>query len=436
MALFSPVGSEITVRRVPTTDRGLASGMVLKVKVPPDLVHGDVDEGYGKVADAFRANFANGREVGAAVSVYRDGIKVVDLWGGYRDGATMAPWQQDTMVNVFSTTKGVAALAVALAVSRGLFGYDDEVAAHWPEFAQAGKGAITVRQLLGHQAGLCVLKPAPTLADVAEPERLASILAEQRPIWAPGTRHGYHAITLGWYESELIRRTDPAGRTLGRFLAEEIAGPLGLDFYIGLPSSLSRDRVALLHHWRRAESLLHLKVMPMRMVAASFNPVGLLARAGCLPSDVAPWDGDYNRDEVRAIEIPSANGIGTASAIARLYGAAATADPALPLGSSVRDELTATPAPPALGERDKVLGVKARFSLGLSKPAFGAIFGSSDKAFGTPGFGGSLGFADPDTGIGFSYVMNRLGFHLYSDPRELALRQALFCDVLGARPQT
>lgn len=410
--------------------------MVLRVKVSPDLIDGDVDEGYGKIADAFRANFAGGREVGAAVSVYRDGVKVGDLWGGYRDGVTMACWQRDTMVNVFSTTKGVAALAVALAVSRGLFGYDDKVADHWPEFAQAGKGEITVRELLGHQAGLCVLKPVPSLADVADPQRLAPILAAQRPVWPPGTRHGYHAITLGWYESELIRRTDPAGRTLGRFLADEIAMPLGLDFCIGLPKSVSRQRVALLHHWKRAEGLLHLKAMPMRLVAASFNPVGLLTRAGCLPSNVTPWDGDYNRDDVRAIEIPSANGIGTASSIACLYGAAATAHPALPLSAPVRDALAAMPASPSRGERDKVLGVKVRFSLGLSKPGFGGVFGSSDAAYGTPGLGGSFGFADPDTGIGFSYVMNRLGFHLYSDPRELALRRALFCDVLGARPQT
>jgi CubicO group peptidase (beta-lactamase class C family) len=415
--------------------RDITTSMVLKVDVPQDLIGGDVDEGYGKVADAFRANFAGGHEVGAAVSVYRDGVKVVDLWGGYRDGFTRQPWRQDTMVNVFSSTKGVAALTVALAVSRGLFGYDDKVADHWPEFAQAGKGEVTIRQLLGHQSGLCALKPAPTLAEVADPDRLAPILAAQKPLWAPGTRHGYHAVTLGWYESELIRRTDPAGRTLGRFLADEIAGPLGLDLHIGLPAAVPRDRVAMLHQWKRAESLRHLGVMPAALVAASLNPFGLLARASSLPRDIKPWDGDYDRDEVRAVEIPSANGIGAASAIARLYGAAATADPALPLSRGVRDALTAMPAPPSGGERDKVLGVELLFSLGLSKPAFDAVFGSSGKAYGTPGFGGSFGFADPDTGVGFCYVMNRLGFHLYSDPRELALRQALFRDVLGARPQ-
>ncbi|MBV9722626.1 MAG: serine hydrolase, partial [Mycobacterium sp.] len=165
------------------------------------------------------------------------------------------------------------------------------------------------------------------------------------------------------------------------------------------------------------------------------NPVGLLARAGCLPRDVNPWGGDYNRDDVRAIEIPSANGIGTASAVAELYGAAAAGDAALGLTQPVLEELIAEPLAPSRGLRDRVLHVDVVYSLGLSKPAPLCVFGSSGKAFGTPGFGGSFGFADPDTGIGFAYLMNRLGFHLCSDPRELAVRQALFRDVLGARPQ-
>jgi CubicO group peptidase (beta-lactamase class C family) len=410
--------------------------MVLKVSVSPDLMGGDVEQGYGKVADAFRANFARGREVGAAVAVYHNGTKVVDLWGGYRNGLTREPWRHDTMVNMFSTTKGVAALAVAVAVARGLFDYDAKVADYWPEFAQAGKAEVTVRQLLGHQAGLCVLTPAPTVRDVADPVKLSAMLAAQKPVWPPGTRHGYHAITLGWYESELVRRTDPAGRTLGRFFADEIARPLGLNLHIGLPDSVRRERIAHLHHWSRAESLLHVSALPGALVAASLNPAGLLARAGCLPRDVNPWAGDYNRDDVRAVEIPSANGIGTAGAVAQLYGSAAAGDPALGLTAGVRDELMAEPVAPSHGPRDRVLRVDVAYALGLSKPVSLCRFGSSEKAFGTPGFGGSFGFADPDTGIGFAYVMNRMGFHLCSDPRELAVRQALFRDVLGARPQT
>jgi CubicO group peptidase (beta-lactamase class C family) len=193
--------------------------------------------------------------------------------------------------------------------------------------------------------------------------------------------------------------------------------------------------VAHLHHWSRVESLLHLDALPPALVATSLNPVGLIARAGRLPRDVNPWAGDYNRNEVRAVEIPSANGIGTAGAVAQLYGAAAVGDAALGLTANVLDELMAEPTAPSHGLRDRVLHVDVVYSLGLSKPVPLCVFGSSGKAFGTPGFGGSFGFADPDTGVGFAYVMNRLGFHLCSDPRELAVRQALFRDVLGARPQ-
>ena len=186
--------------------------MVQRPDISQDLLGGEVDEGYGKVADAFRRNFSSGKEIGAAVAVYRDGRKVVDLWGGFRNGHTQAPWQKDTIVNVFSTTKGVASLAVAVAASRGLIDYDAAVAEYWPEFAQAGKGAVTVRQLLGHQAGLVAIKPPLTLSDLADPEKLSVTIAKQAPAWPPGTRHGYHAVTLGWYESELIRHVDPQRR--------------------------------------------------------------------------------------------------------------------------------------------------------------------------------------------------------------------------------
>jgi CubicO group peptidase (beta-lactamase class C family) len=409
--------------------------MVLKVRVSPDLIGGSVDEGYGKVADAFRANFARGREIGSAVAVYRDGAKVVDLWGGYRNGSTKVPWQHDTMVNMFSTTKGLASLAVAVAASRGLISYDTKVADYWPEFAQAGKTEVTVRQLLSHQAGLPALDAPLRLADLAVPDRLSAVLAAQAPAWIPGTRHGYHALTLGWYESELIRHADPAARTLGRFFADEVAGPLGLDLHIGLPASIDRDRVAQLHGWRRAEALLHLNTMPPRLTLQLLNPFGLTARSVNLPNDIDVMT-DFNREEVRTVEMPAANGIGTARSVAKAYGCAATGGSELGLTPTTLDALTEPAVTPTGGVRDKVLHVDSVFSLGYCKPVPHFRFGSSDKAFGTPGLGGSFGFADPDTGVGFAYVMNRLGFHLWSDPREIALRQSLFRDLLGTRPQT
>jgi CubicO group peptidase (beta-lactamase class C family) len=408
--------------------------MVPKVKLSPDLVSGEVDEGYGKVADVFRRNLSGGQEVGAAFAVYRDGRKVVDMWGGFRNGITRAPWQQDTLVNVFSTTKGVASLAVAVAASRGLISYDAKVADYWPEFAQAGKDAITVRQLLSHQAGLPAIRPLLTPNDLAEPTSMSAKLAAQVPAWTPGTRHGYHGFTLGWYQGELIRRTDPAGRTLGRFFAEEIAEPLGLDFYIGLPTSVNRDRVAHLHPWSRSKLLLH---MSPALVAASLNPFSLTTRACMIAKGINGAEVEhYNREEIRVVEIPSGNGIGAARSIAKLYGSAATGGSDIGLTPSTLDALKKPAIPPTHGLRDKVLHVDISYSLGFYRPLPAtAVFGSSDKAFGTPGAGGSFGFADPDTGIGYAYVMNKLGVHPV-DPRESGLRKALFQDVLGARPQT
>jgi CubicO group peptidase (beta-lactamase class C family) len=408
--------------------------MAQRFKVPADLLGGDVDDGYGKVADAFRRNLSMGKEIGAAVAVYRDGRKVVDLWGGFRNGFTQTPWEQDTVVNVFSTTKGVASLAVAVAASRGLIDYDAKVADYWPEFAQAGKGAVTVRQLLGHQAGLVAIKPPLTLSDIADPAKLSAKIAMQAPAWPPGTRHGYHAVTLGWYQSELIRHVDPQGRTIGRFFAEEIAGPLELDFYIGLPPSVDRNRVARLAGFTKTDLLMHPNAMPPLFAAAMFNPSSLAARAFFVATGVKDTDA-FNRDDLRSVEMPSVNGTGTARSIARLYGSAATADTALGLSPGVRDALEGPAVPPTGRLRDKVMQLDMSYSLGFGKPTSKFMFGSSDKAFGWPGAGGSFGFADPDTGIGFGYVMNKMGVHAFGDPRELSLRQALFRDVLGARTQ-
>lgn len=409
--------------------------MVLRGTVSPGLIGGDVDEGYGKVADAFRRSMVSGHEVGAAVAVYRDGVKVVDLWGGFRNGITKTRWEEDTLVNMFSTTKGVASIAIAVAVARGFISYDARVADYWPECAQASKGSITVRQLLSHQAGLPAIDAPLTLRDLADPEKMSAALAAQAPAWKPGTRHGYHAVTLGWYESELIRHADPLGRSLGQFFAQEVAKPLGLEFYIGLPDSVDRDRVAHVHGYSRAELLLHLNSMPPRLVAAMLNPFGLTARTFVNPKGIGDLHA-YNREEVRAVEIPAANGIGTARSVAKAYGCVATGGSDLGLTANTLDALAKPAIPPTEGLRDKVLHVDTTFSLGYVKPFPKFRFGSSDNAFGTPGAGGSFGFADPDTGIGFAYAMNRAGFHLYNDPRELALRQVLFRDVVGARPQT
>lgn len=407
--------------------------MAAKLKISPELIGGDADDGYGKVADAFRRNLTSGSELGAAVAVYHDGRKVVDLWGGYRDAATQEPWEQDTLVTVFSATKGVTALAIALAASRELIDYDATVAEYWPEFAQAGKAAITVRQLLSHQAGLAIIDPPLTFADLSDPAAMSAKLAAQSPMWPPGTRHGYHALTLGWYASELIRQTDASGRTVARFFDQEIAQPHELDFHIGLPSDVGRDRVANMVTPTKLTAVKQLVKLSPRQIFALVNPFGLAKRAIALAEGYE--DVDINADEIRALEVPAGNGTGTARSLAKLYGLAATGGSELGLTADVLDALKQPAEMPTKGARDFMGKADTSYLLGFNKPTSEWVWGSSSTAFGTPGAGGSFAFADPDTGVGFAYVMNRMNVYPFSDPRELALRQALFRDVLGVRGQ-
>jgi CubicO group peptidase (beta-lactamase class C family) len=318
--------------------------MTLKVDVPGRLLRGDVDEGYGPVADAFRGNFAQRGEVGAACAVYRDGKKVVDLWGGYRDGETRAEWREDTIVVMFSTTKGVSGLALALAHSRGLLDYDEPVAAYWPEFGWRGKGEITVRQLLSHQAGLPVIDIPLTVADLANPDLVAAAIALQRPLWPPGARHGYHFFSIGWYESELLRRVDPAHRSLGRYFAEEIAAPHGIEFFIGLPAGFDLDRRATIHGRGQVEALRHLGELPRRFVLAMMTPKSITHRAVGNPRELLA-DVGLNSPDMLAVEIPAGNGIGEPRAVAAAYSTAVTGG--LGLTSQTLDALIRPAQPPA-----------------------------------------------------------------------------------------
>lgn len=400
----------------------------------PAEIGGDVDEGYGAVADEFRRNFAERGELGAAVAVYRDGRKVVDLWGGIRDAASGAAWRSDTLIPVFSTSKGMSAMTLALAHSWGLFDLDAPVARYWPEFAAAGKGSISVRQLLAHQAGLSGITPRLRLDDLADLDRLGRILAAEPPAWPPGTRQGYHGITLGWYESELLRRIDPAKRSLGRFFADEIGRQLGLEFFIGLPQHVDRDRIAKLIGATPAAMLRHPIQMPWRFVLGYLNPRSLTGKAFGNPRLVGLMN-SYNREDVQRVEIPAANGIGLVRSIAAAYGEFACGGERLGLAPGTLAELRHAAAAPSGGRRDLVLGVDTAFSFGYLKPLplfrFG---GESGAAFGTPGAGGSFGFADPETGIGYGYAPNRAGLRIVDDPREVALRDALF-RTLGGPPQ-
>jgi CubicO group peptidase (beta-lactamase class C family) len=383
-----------------------------------------VDEGYGAVADAFRANFRDRRELGAAVAVHRNGRLVVDLWGGHRDRRRTQPWERDTLVTVFSTTKGMSAAAMAVAHARGLFSLDEPVASYWPEFAQAGKADVTVRQLLAHEAGLPVIDTALDLATVAAPDRLGPILAAQAPRWPPGSARGYHAQTLGWYESQLLRRVDPLGRTIGRYFADEIAGPLGVELHIGLPETIGPERLATFVGGSRAGQALHARQVPWPVLRRMLNPRSDTFKAFTNPRALTKLP-DINRRALLDIELPSVNGTGTARAIATVYGALASGGAGLGVGRATLDEIE-RPVQPAF---DRIFGIDSAFSLGFMKPFPILPFGSSNRAFGHTGSGGSFGYADPEAGLGYAYVMNRAGYALPTDARERAVRAALEASI-------
>ena len=379
---------------------------------------------FHEVREEFARNFTARGERGAACAIYHRGTKVVDLWGGYRCASARKPWTQDTRVLVFSASKGMAAAAMTVAHAQGLFDLDEAVAAYWPEFSAAGKRDITVRQLLAHQAGLVALDCRLDAKLLANHDRMAEILARQVPAWRPGSRHGYHTLTLGWYQNELIRRVDPRHRSLGKFFHDEIARPLGVEFHIGLPASVPEEQLAVVQGFSRVAMLGHLNKLPPRMVLAGIWPQSLVARSvRCLNLSNPAKIGD---PEFRQVEIPSANGIGQARALAKIYDVLAGGGHELGLSARTMGELVAPAHVPTMGTYDAILKIETLYRLGFSRPSRDMSFGSSDRAFGCPGAGGSFAMGDPDEGLGFAYVTNQMGFHLFDDPREKAVRDACY----------
>jgi CubicO group peptidase (beta-lactamase class C family) len=388
-------------------------------------IEGHVSRGFEAVRDAFEDNFAHRRELGGACCAFHNGEKVVDLWGGIRSKSTGEPWEHDTMVIVYSATKGLAAMTLALAHSRGWLDYDARMSTYWPEFAQHGKEQITVRQLLAHQAGLYVLDEPVTRSLVVDLDHLASVLARQKPAWPPGERQAYHGITLGFYESELLRRIDPQHRSLGQFFQDEIAAPLGLDVFIRLPDYIPNSRFATM---TRPSMLELFHGFPLRLAVDTFNrqsPISKALRGSELPHD-------EGRIYARNLEVPSGGGVGTARAIARAYSAFASGRRELGLRPETIALLAEPAIPPTRGFYDECLKARdVQFSLGFMKPNPAMPFGSL-TSFGSPGAGGAMGFADPEAGIGYAYVTSKMGTRLSGDPRDVALRDALY-SALGSR---
>ncbi|MFF4212490.1 serine hydrolase domain-containing protein [Streptomyces sp. NPDC001796] len=378
-------------------------------------VHGAVAEGFEPVREAFVRNFEALGECGAAVAVYRDGRKVVDLWGGTKDVDGTAPWQRETAQIVRSATKGVAAAVLLMLAERGELDLDAPVGHHWPEYKAQGKEHTTVRHVLSHRAGVPVLDHPLTPAEAADPDLAAAVLAGQAPVWEPGTDHGYHAQTYSWLTGELVRRV--TGRSIGEWIATEIAGPLGLEMWVGLPEAEAHrvGRVGRIEAPAREGAL---RTRPKRAVADAYaDPASLTRRAFAA---ITPLP-DENDPAYRAAVLPASNGIATADALARFYAALTGEVDGVRLFSPATVELARREA--SAGP-DRVLVVPTRFGLGYM------LHGSASPlltpgSFGHPGRGGALGFADPESGIAFGYVTN--GFHksVTADPRAQALVRAV-----------
>ncbi|WP_199827085.1 serine hydrolase domain-containing protein [Streptomyces sp. WM6378] len=380
-------------------------------------VQGTVAPGYEPVKDAFVRNFEQRGERGAAVAAYRHGRKVVDLWAGTKDVDGTAPWALDTAQIVRSATKGVAAAVPLLLHQRGRLDLDAPVSTYWPEFKAAGKERTLVRHLLSHRAGVPALDRPLTPAEAVDGESGPAAVAAQPPFWEPGTAHGYHAQTYSWLLGELVRRV--TGRTIGRWVAEEIAGPLGLDFWMGVPDTEAHrvGRVGPVEAPEAGDGGLRLR--PKRSVTEAYQDPHSLTRRAFGAIDPLP---DENDPAYRAAELPASAGISTARALARFYAAT--------FGEVDGGERLFAPATLTLARTeessgpDRVLVVNTRFGLGymLHGPASPLL---APGSFGHPGRGGSLGFADPESGTAFGYVTNGLQKGVTADPRAQALVRAL-----------
>ena len=378
--------------------------------------HGHVATGFEKVADAFRSNFDDFPELGAGFALYADGKLQVDLWGGVADKASGRAWDERTLQLVFSTTKGATAICVARLVAAGRLSYSDPVAAHWPEFAANGKANITVAQMMSHQAGLAWAEAPLTIDELLAVGPVVEALGAQAPLWAPGSTHGYHAVTYGWLAGELVRRID--GRSIGRYFAEEVAGPLGLDFWIGLPAA-EEPRVSTLEPAPPPSDPAELMLL-MQMMGPGTPGFKALTMNGSILAFVVAQN-PFNTRAFHATEMPAANGITNARSLAKMYAATVSdVDGVRLLGTDAMQTASAE----AVSGPDHCLVAETRFGMGfMLDNATVPLLGPN--AFGHAGAGGSLGQADPDTGVGYGYVMNQMLGGIAGDPRTVRLNDAV-----------
>ena len=370
-------------------------------------IHGKCDPQFSKVKETFEKLYKEDREIGSCFAVYKDGNPLVDLWGGFQDKDKTKPWQKDNLVTVYSTTKGVAAFCIALAMEKGLLKYEEKVSTYWPEFANNGKENITVGMLMSHQAGICSPETR-NVDDYYNQNLMSKKLAGMTPIWEPGTASGYHSMTFGWLTSELILRV--TGKSLGTFFREEVGDQHEIDFFIGLPES-EDHRVAELIPF----DIVRNKNSEQQKIELTDAQKSQRNSAGTL--DI------QNTKAWRQAEIPSANGQGNAAGLAKLYSLIVPEDNSLKL---LKDDTINQMTTMQIEGRDLVLAVQVRWGVGFILNKHKIIYGPIEGAFGHSGYGGSCAFGDPENKIGVSYVMNRMLDNFNADGRSIELINATY----------
>jgi CubicO group peptidase (beta-lactamase class C family) len=379
---------------------------------------GFVADGWSGVAEAFAHNIDSREDIGAGVSVFHKGKCVVDIAGGFFDKEATRPYTLDTLQLVFSTTKGVVATAVAMCVERGLLSYEEPVSLLWPEFAAHGKEHVTVAQLLSHQAGLYTVEGELSFEDLLNWNTMVARLADTPPLFPVGSTHGYHAVTFGWLAGELVRRVD--GRNIGRFIAEEIANPLGGEIYVGLPERLEPRVSPINIGWPRTAT-----DAPSTPAAPAQLPNKYLASALSV-NGALNVKGGFNRQDLHAAEVPGANGIANARSLAAMYSATFTETETSNgsvrlLNDDTRKKMTVQQTKD--GEVDLCLQTQRTFAMGFVTPSEKLAF-DAPGSYGHAGAGGSVSFADPNRQMGFSYIMNRMKDSMFTDPRAVRLIEA------------
>lgn len=412
-------------RRLPIVSQTALKPVAESFSGVQSRVTGHVAPGFEPVVQAFAAPIQARAALGAACTIYHRGEKVVDLQGGWKDKDRAHGWEGDTAALVYSLTKGLTGIAAAVAVSRGLFSYDERVADVWPEFAAHGKDRMTIGEALSEQGGLAAIDFKLTLGNMADEDAICAAIAAQKPNWTPGDHAGNHAYSLGWIASELIRRRDPAGRRLPQYFAEEVTQALGVDVWLGLPGGFDRDRLARIEGFHMQDLFIRHTTMPWPLTFAMCLPGTLAFRTLNNPL-ILDGPGALDCEEFWKIGQGGAGGIASSAGLAAVYQAFAEGGAKLGITEEVMNYLKRGHAEPRKGLRDQVLTADMYYSLGFEKPFSEWEYARTRSAFGSFAVGGSLAYADPEDEVAYAWITNTLGTGKWDDPREKIVRDAFY----------